>query len=800
MKKNPLELSYQQLKKICDIKDFDFVTTDEVPIIEGMMGQKRAEEAMQFGLGIEHNSYHMYISGPKGTGRTSYAKSLIQKLAKEKPVPDDWCYVYSFQQPDKAIALNLPAGRGKVFQKDMEEMVEDVIIQVSKAFNSEDYDRQRNEISRIYQDEKNRLLNYLTAYAKERSFIIKITSTGFAFKPMHKDKELTEEEYDLLDEQEKDHMEEYLEEVQEAALDVLIKIKNVERMAKKRLLQLEMKVGLFVVNPIIQELVDTYKDCEKVVRYLRAVEEDIIENIYQFVVEEDDLLNLSEKIEGETALKKYQVNLFIDNSNTEGAPLIMEFNPTLNKLSGSVEYINSNGVLRTSFLHIKSGAIHSANGGYLMIEATKLLTNPYSWETLKRILQTKEITVENMGSQLGIMDGSTLKLEPIPIHLKVVLIGSEQLYYLLHHYDEDFQKYFKILVDFDQEMERSKESELKMAQFISCYTKTKKLRPFDRESVAKIVEYSARLTGNQNKLTTRFTKIIEIIVEADRWAAIEKREAIGAEHIKKAIEHKRYRNGKYQKKIEENFENEVILIDVKGEKVGVINGLSVLSIGEYSFGKPSVITITTSTGREGIINIEREVNLSGEIYDKGVLILTGFMLEKFAQERPLALSARICFEQSYGGVDGDSASSAELYGLLSSISGFPIKQHIAVTGSVNQKGYIQPVGGVTEKIEGFYQLCKLRGLTGNQGVMIPYQNIENLMLSDEIVESVKEGEFHIYAVKHVNEGMEIIMGVAHEKIYDAVNKKLDQYYNNLNKKVGSKQSTKRKPNQNNEEN
>ncbi len=784
--RHPLELSHQQLRRICNIEAFDFKTTEEVPIIEGMMGQKRAEEAMQFGLGIEHNSYHIYISGPKGTGRSSYAKSLIEKLSKEKPVPEDWCYVYSFQQPDKATALNLPAGRGKKFQKHMQEMVEDIILQVSKAFNSEDFDRQRNEISRIYQDEKNRLLAYLSIFSKERNFTVKATSTGFAFKPYYKDKELTEDEFDQLDDAVKDKMDEHLEEIQETALEVLIKIKKIERLAKKRLIQLEMKVGLFVVNPIIQEMVDIYKDCEKVVTYLRLVEEDIVENIYQFVADDDDLLNLTEKIQADDFLKKYKVNLFIDNSNTEGAPLIMEFNPTLNKLTGSVEYINSNGVLKTSFLHIKSGAVHLANGGYLIIEATKLLTNPYSWETLKRILQTKEITVENMGSQLGIMDGSSIKLEPIPIHLKVVLIGSERLYYLLYHYDEDFQKYFKILVDFDDEMERNQENEIMMAQFISSYTKAKDLRPFSKESVARLVEYSSKLTGNQNKMSTRFNKIIEIIVEADRWADLEKSEIISVNHIKKAIEHKLYRVDKYQKKINENFENEKVLIDVKGKQVGVINGLSVLSIGEQSFGKPSVITISSSAGKDGVINIEREVNLSGEIYDKGVLILTGFLLEKFAQKRPLALSARICFEQSYGGVDGDSASSAELYALLSSIAGIPVKQHIAVTGSVNQKGFIQPVGGVTEKIEGFYNICHQRGLTGNQGVIIPYQNVDNLMLSDEIVQSVKDGKFHIYAVKHVNEGMELVMGMSYEKIYKAVDEKLQQYYEAVNNKIENK--------------
>lgn len=773
--KHPLELSHHQLRRVCDLSAFRFITTEEVPGIQGMMGQQRAEEAMEFGLGIQHNSYHIYVSGSKGTGRTSYSKSVIEELSREKPIPDDWCYVYSFDQPDEAVALNLPAGRGKLFQRDMNEMIEEITLQVTRAFNSEDYDRQRNEISKIYQEEKNRLIAYLTAFAKEKNYLIKGTSTGFVFKPMDKEHELTDEEYNALDEAEKELLEEQLQEIQETAMEVIIKIKNIERLAKKRLLQLEMKVGLFIVNPIMKDLIENYGDCEKVVTHLKRVQEDIVENIYQFVMDEEEALNSLEKIEGESFLKKYQVNLFIDNSQTEGAPVVMEYNPTLNRLTGSIEYITSNGVLKSNFLKIKPGAIHLANGGYLILEAKKLLSNPYSWETLKRILQTNEITVENMGSQMGMIDAVSLKLEPIPIHLKVVLIGSEYLYYLLYHYDEDFDKYFKVLVDFNHETERNGETEYRIAQFVNEYTKTKGIRPFDRESIGGLVDYSSRLVGNQNKLSTRFDKMIELLVEADHWAGVDNSPIVRLAHLEKTIAHKKYRLSKQQERINEGFENQKILIDVKGQKIGVINGLSVISVGDNEFGKPSVITITTSAGRDGVINIEREVNLSGDIYDKGVMILTGFLMEKFAQNKTIALSARICFEQSYGGVDGDSASSAELYALLSSISEIPIKQYIAVTGSINQKGFIQPVGGVTEKIEGFFEICKARGLTGSQGVIIPYQNIDNLMLSKEVAAAVEAGVFHIYAIRHVNEGMEIIMGQYHEKIYERVNAKL-QYY------------------------
>ena len=769
------ELSYKELKKYCDINNFFFETTEELPELHGIMGQKRAEEAMKFGLGIDHNSYHIYISGAKGTGKTTYTKNLLNSISTREEIPQDWCYVYGFEMPDKAVALNLPAGMGRIFKSDMEELIEDLILQISRAFNSEDYERQKNEINRAYSEDKSKLLQFLSAYAKEKYFLIKVTSTGFVFKPYINEQELTDDDLKEMDDEIKQFLEKNAEEIEEMALEVLIKIKNLERLAKKKIVQLETQVGLFVVNPVMTELMKKYEMCEKVMEHLKRVQKDIVENIYQFVMEEDEVeSDIKQKVENTAELKRYKVNLFIDHSKSKGAPVIMEFNPTLNKLTGTIEYTSVNGVMQTNFLHIKPGAIHQANGGYLIIEANKLLMSPYSWEALKRILQTKEVSVENMGSQLG-LDVTSLKLEAIPIDLKVILIGNEYLYYLLYHYDEDFQKYFKVLVDFDEEMDRTREHEYQMAQFIASYTKVKKLKSFDKFSVAKLIEYSSRLAGSQNKLSTRFNNIVEIIVEAEQWANLDKSDIITGKHIDKAIEHKHFRGGKYQQRIDEMFKKQSLLIDVKGKKVGVVNGLSVISSGGFSFGKPSVITVTTSVGREGIINIEREVNLSGDIFDKGIHILTGFIMEKFAQDKCLALSARICFEQSYGGIDGDSASSTELYGLLSSLSGVPIRQHIAVTGSVNQKGFIQPIGGATEKIEGFFKICKNRGLTGNQGVMIPYQNIEDLMLTDEIVEAVKVGSFHIYAVKHVYEGIEILTGETFEKIQLLVNEKLEYY-------------------------
>lgn len=777
MSKYP-KLSYNHVKRYCDTKNLAFKTTEEVSPLQHIMGQDRGEAAMKFGLQIEHPSYNIYISGMKGTGRTTYTTEAVKKIATTKKVPDDWCYVYNFENTGKAIAINLPAGIGRDFQKDVDELIQDLLIEVPRAFNSEDYDRHRNEIIKEYQEQKNNLLYELSEYADKKNFSIKNTNDGFMFVPLQDNgEEITEEQIKQMDEATTEALEVQLEEIQEKALDILLKIKNIEKLTKKKLLQLEMRVGLFVVKPRVYNLTEKYKESKKVIEHLKQMERDLIENIYQFVGEEEEVTDTSSKIKSQSFIKKYRVNLLVNNKELKGAPVITELNPTLNKLTGNIEYENVNGVLRTDFLQIKPGAIHLANGGYLILEAKQLLTNPYAWETLKRVLQTKEITVENMGNQLGI-DVTSLKLQPIPVDLKVIIIGSEYLYHLLYNHDEDFEKYFKVLVDFDSEMTRDSETEKQMASFITCYVKREEMKDFSVSAVARIIEYSSRLTGNQKKLTARFNKVIEIIIEANQWAKLDASTIVTEEHVNKAIKEKWNRINKYQKKVEESFESKKILIDIEGKKIGVVNGLSVMNLGEYSFGKPSVITVTTSAGKEGIVNIEKEVNLSGNIYDKGIMILTGFLMENFAQDTTLSISARICFEQSYGGVDGDSASSAELYALLSSISGIPLKQHIAITGSVNQRGYIQPVGGVTEKVEGFFRLCKKRGLTGSQGVIIPHQNIENLMLIDEVVEAIKNQQFHIYVVKHVNEGIEIMTGESYEKVYEEVGKKL-KYYNHI---------------------
>lgn len=780
---NKYKLDYTQLKKSCNIDEFNFETIDQLPTLEGIIGQDRAEESMKFGLGVDHPSYNIYISGSRGTGRTSYAKATVEEKAANQPAPDDWCYVYNFNSKGKIKTLNLPAGAGKEFKQDMDELIEELLIQIPKIFNSVDYEKQRNEIIKEYEDGKNKLIQYLSNYAKENHFLLKGTNTGLVFTPIHEGKEITEDEFTDLDEEVREELENKLDEIQEVALDILDEVKKLEKLAKKKLLQLENKVGLYIIKPLMNELFDKYSKYENVYDHLKEVENDIIENIFYFYSEDededdDDEITIVKATENQDFIKKYKVNLFVDNSKSKGAPVIMEFNPTLNNLVGKIEYKNINGTLKTNFLLVKPGAIHIANGGYLILDAKQLLNNPYAWDTLKRVLQTEQVTVESINSQLGIGEVSSIKLDPIPVNLKVILIGSSYLYYLLYQYDEDFEKYFKILVDFNDEMIRNYANEKQMISFIKYYAQNEGLLSFDKSAVTEILEYSSRLAGSQKKFSARFNKLIEILIESNQWAKLKKSTIISSEHVKCAVYKKWDRLNRYEEQLLKMYDEGKLLIDIKGKKIGVINGLSVLSIGEYSFGKPNVITVTTSKGKGNIINIERETNLSGDIYDKGVMILTGFLLEKFAQNNAFNLSARIAFEQSYGGIDGDSASSTELYALLSSIANIPIKQNIAVTGSVNQKGFIQPIGGVTEKIEGFFKYCSKKGLTGDQGVIIPYQNIDELMLVDEVIKAVKENKFNIYAVKHIDEGIEILTDVPAIEVYNKAQKRLNYVLDN----------------------
>lgn len=757
------ELPFDKLKKICNPDELSFNTTEELEPLEGTIAQERAVKALEFGLRIRTKGYNIYLSGVTGSGKTSYAHNYIKGIAASQKVPDDWCYVYNFENPSQPIALSLPAGTGKAFSKDMDEFIDVMQVEIAKAFDSEDYEKEKQNIIKEFQSRRSVLLDKLSEDAEKQGFKVKATGSGIYFLPVIEGKPITEQEYNNLDEEVKAQIDEKSSVMQVETMEIIRKIKHIEKEAETKINNWENRIALFAVGVHINDLKEKYKEYAKVIKYLESVQDDILNNLDDFRKTEEEAEEAEEvpqwvrKASGPD-IDKYKVNVIVDNSELKGAPVIIDYNPTYYNLLGRIEYENEMGTMTTDFTKIKGGLFHHANGGYLILQVKDILGNVQAWEALKRALRTKQIVIENMKEQMGLVVMSTLKPEPIPIDIKIILVGSGYLYQLLHEYDEDFKKLFKIKCDFDDEMERTPENIYSLSRFISAFCKREKANPFDKSAVAKIVEYCSMLVENQDKVTSKFNDIAEILCESNAWAELEGAGVVTENHVKKAISEKIYRSNRYDEHLQELLADGTIMIDTEGNKVGQINGLSILDVGDYSFGKPSRITATTYIGKSGIVNIEREIEMSGSSHSKGVLILSGYIGEKYAQEYPLSLSASICFEQLYNGVDGDSASSTELYAILSSLSEVPIKQSIAVTGSVNQKGEIQPIGGATQKIEGFFELCKLRGLTGEHGVIIPHQNVKNLVLKDEVIDAVKQGLFHIYPVKTINEGIEILTG------------------------------------------
>ncbi|MDN5323454.1 MAG: hypothetical protein PWQ67_1908 [Clostridia bacterium] len=740
----------------------EFETTENVLPLQGIIGQERAVKATEFALRIKRSGYNLFMSGLTGTGKTRYVQSKLKEFAQNESTPEDICYVYNFKIPSQPICIMLPCGQGIEFKKDMEELVDDLQTSITKVFAGDEYEEQKNQLIKKFSNEKQKMLQELHRFAEEKGFILKYANSGYVSIPVLEGKQINADEYDNLDVEIKEKIEKNSLEVQEKAIEVLKQIQQIEKNAKEKIKNLQDETALFAIGHLIKNLQDKYSKNEKIIKYLENVQNDILCNLETFMeTEEDEKFPLPWFKKGgkEGILLKYKVNVLVDNSEWKGAPVIFEFNPTYHNLIGRIEYVNELGVITTDYTKIKPGALHKANGGYLVLQAKDVLTNPFAWDGLKRVLKTQELTIEDLREQFGAVSISSLKPEPIKINVKIILLGNPYLYHLLYNLDEDFRKLFKIKADFDSEMDLNRIHMEKMAAFISSHCQQENIKHFDRTGIAKVIEYSTRLAGNQNKLTTRFNELVEILYEADAYARFDESQYVTAKHVEQAIREKKFRSNKYEEKIHEMFEQGKILITIEGKVVGQINGLAVVNLGDYSFGKPNRITAATYMGRSGVINIEREIRMSGSIHDKGLLILTGFLGEKFAQERPLALSASLCFEQLYGGIEGDSASSTELYALLSSLADVPIYQGIAVTGSVNQKGEIQPVGGVTEKIEGFFKICKQKGLTGEQGVIIPKQNVSDLVLDEEVVEAVKNKQFNIYAVDNIDQGIEILTGI-----------------------------------------
>ena len=792
------ELNYTQLKKECDPSFFKFKTTRELDPFDGVIGQARAIKAMEFGLNIDIKGYNLYIEGPTGIGKTIYAKNKLTELAKTKPIPDDWCYLYNFANSNEPIAINLPAGLGREFTNDMNQFIETIKNEIRSAFNNQDFEKEKESIQRDVEDKKIKLIDKLNKDAAKQGFEIKNTSSGIYFLPMINGKTLTEEEFNALDEKVRADFEERSTLIQQETIETMKKIKDIETKATEKMNSWQNNIALFAVTIQVNELRNKYKKFPKIQSFLKNVQKDILTNLNDFIEDEkpnniNAQMQLAKGVNGKP-WDKYKVNLFVDNSELEGAPVVIDSNPSFYNLFGKLEYENSFGTMRTDFTLIKPGLIHKANGGYIVLQIRDLLANPILWDSFKRVLRTKLIYVDTLKDyQMNTVAIASVKPEPIPVNIKVVLIGPSNIYYQLLEMDEDFRKLFKVKVEFDEEAPRTDSNMFKIAQFIHNFCEKEKAPHFNAGAVAKVIEYCSRTVENQTKLSTQLNDITELLGEACTWAKMEKAKVVTAEYVKKAINERIERINKYDQRLVEMIQNGTIMIDTDGQKVGQINGLSVMHIGDYSFGKPAKITANTYIGKSGIVNIEREVELSGTSHSKGVMILSAYIGEKFAQEKPLSLSASLCFEQMYNGVDGDSASSTELYALLSSLSELPIKQSIAVTGSVNQKGEIQPIGGVTDKIEGFFNICKLRGLTGEQGILMPYQNIKNLNLNDEVIKAVKDGKFHIYAIKTIDEGIEALTGVPAGKknkngeytvgtVNYLVNEKLKKYAEYVDKK------------------
>lgn len=760
-KKN--ELNYKDLKDYCSTKSFEFETTEELSSVDTGIGQERGIKALEFGLNVDVKGYNLYLEGPSGVGKTMYTRNYLNVIAKKKKTPVDWCYIYNFDNPNEPIAVSLPAGQGKDFKESMEQFIKDVKADIKSTFSNEDFEKEKSLIKQEFEEKRTLLLEKLNKESMKHGFEVKAAQNGIYMMPIIDGKTIQEEEFEKLSPEVKEQFESKSAIVQDQILTAIGEIKEIEKQSDKKIQEWQSNVALLTVNIHINYIKSKFKRNKKINNFLNNIKKDILKNLTHFIADEKDEAKNStpNMIKQETPKPwlNYRVNLFVDNSKLEGAPIIMDSNISYTNLFGKLEYENYYGALRTDYTMLKPGLLHTANGGYIIFQAKDLLSNNLCYESLKKALRIKELNIENNPDPRSNMVMISLKPEAIPLDVKVILIGNSDIYYTLLSVDPDFRKLFKIKAEFEDDAPKTEENMAKLARFIHAFCEQEELPHFDKKAVAKIVEYSSKLADDKKKISTRFNDLSEIIAEAATWAKMDKKKIVTEEYVKKALIERIERVKKYDSRYTEMIKQNTLLISTDGFKVGQINGLTIMTIGDYSFGKPSKITANTFTGKNGIINIEREVELSGSSHSKGVLILNGYLGEMFAQDIPLSLTASICFEQLYNGVDGDSASSTELYALLSSLSGVPINQAIAVTGSVNQKGEIQPIGGVNDKIEGFYQICKMRGLNGNHGVMIPIQNVKNLSLSDEIVESVKNGRFHIYAVSSIEEGIEILTDV-----------------------------------------
>nr|HID14986.1 ATP-binding protein [Anaerolineae bacterium] len=756
-------LKAEQLRQICDPSQFDFETTAELEDLNEIVGQERAVEAIQFGIGIQREGYNLFALGPSGTGKRTTTRQFLDQRAAAEPTPSDWCYVNNFEQPHKPRALRLPPGQGVVLRKDMEQLVEELRSAIPAAFESEDYRTRKQEVEEEFKERQEKVFGEIQKQAQERGIALIRTPVGLAFAPLREGEVISPDEFQKLPEEERKRVEADISKLQEQLQTTIYQVRQWEREAREKVRELDRQVAMFAVGHLIDELREKYAELPDVVDYLNAVQQDVIENVDEFRKPEEAPqvmgIPLPRSLIGPPLFRRYQVNVLVDHSESKGAPVIYEDHPTYNNLIGRIEHIAQMGALVTDFNLIKPGALHRANSGYLILDARQLLLQPYAWDGLKRALRSREVRIEPLGQALSLVSTVSLEPQPIPLDVKVVLIGERLLYYLLYQLDPDFGELFKVEADFNEEMARTPENNLLYARLIGTMARREGLLPFDRGAVARVIEHSARMAGDAEKLSVHLLSIADLLREADHWASVAGNGVVTADDVQRAIDAQIRRADRLRERVQEEIRRGTILIDTTGERVGQVNGISVVALGNFAFGRPNRITARVRLGRGKVVDIEREVELGGPIHSKGVLILSGFLGARYAAERPLSLSASLVFEQSYGGGEGDSASLAELCALLSALAEVPIKQSLAVTGSVNQHGEVQAIGGVNEKIEGFFDVCKARGLTGEQGVIIPAANVQHLMLRQDVVEAVEARQFHIYPVQTVDQGIELLTGI-----------------------------------------
>jgi lon-related putative ATP-dependent protease len=757
-------LQPEQLTSPCDPAQFDFETTEGLPPLETTIGQPRAMESLDFALAVRTAGYNLYVAGQPGTGRNSTLLQRLRERAAGEPVPSDWCYVFNFNDPYRPVALSLPPGQGARLAQAMRGLVAACRREIPRAFEGEHYEQRRNSILQRFEETRHRMLHELEQYARERGFAVELTPAGILTMPLQDGRPMAPEQFAALPDFVRAAIEARGQELQQEINRTVSQIRRLEKQALEALRALDQEIARFVVHPLVEEVREQFDGLERVQAYLDAVEQDLIERHDLFLhlqqhAEAHAARGMPLALSEEDLFARYEVNVVVDHTGARGAPVIVEHNPTYYNLIGRIDYTARFGGMVTDHRFIKAGAILRASGGYLVVQARDLLASPFAWDALKRALRTQQVALENLGEQYTPIPTATLKPEPIPVNLKVVIVGDRLVYQLLYLLDEDFQKLFKARADFDTVTDRTPEAERAYALFLAHQSRDRGLLPFDRTAVARVVEHGARLAGHQRKLSTRFNEIVNLAAESSHWARQAGRLVVTAEDVERAIEHRIFRSNLIEERLQELIRDGTLLIQTEGAVVGQVNGLSVVDLGDYAFGHPSRITARVAPGNAGVVNIEREIRQSGPAHSKGVLILAGYILGQYAAEAPLTLSASLGFEQVYELVDGDSASSAELYALLSALAEVPLRQDLAVTGSVNQLGQVQAIGGVNEKIEGFFAVCRMRGLTGTHGVIIPRANVQHLMLRRDVIEAVRQGQFHIYAIDHVDQGLELLTGM-----------------------------------------